>query len=248
VSLFKPGCPIDADEREWIDRDMAWFTEEFGAAVARRTVILPTPEFFPGRYTGTAAEVPAVVRRVCGYLRVDPDRIQVEVEPDDDEAARLRAALPAYRSRSTGAAGHYQVRDGRAVVTVSGATAGAPMALVATIAHELCHELLLGGGRIERDRPDGEPLTDLLSVYVGTGIFAANAAFEFSKLGGAGWQASRLGYLTEPMYGYALARYALLRGEPDPPWSRYLDTNPRTFLKRSLRYLKSVSPGRPGTA
>jgi hypothetical protein len=39
------------------------------------------------------------------------------------------------------------------------------------------------------------------------------------------------------MYGYALARYAWLRGETNPAWARYLDTNPRTFLKRGLRYL-----------
>jgi len=29
----------------------------------------------------------------------------------------------------------------------------------------------------------------------------------------------------------------MVRGEPDPAWARYLDTNPRTFLKRGLRYL-----------
>ncbi|GAA4473494.1 hypothetical protein [Phytohabitans houttuyneae] len=40
------------------------------------------------------------------------------------------------------------------------------------------------------------------------------------------------------MYGYALARYAWLRGETDPAWSRYLDTNPRAYLKRGLRYLR----------
>lgn len=113
-------------------------------------------------------------------------------------------------------------------------------ALVATIAHELGHVLLLGDGRISAEQEDHEPLTDLLTIFFGLGIFSANAAFEYSRevRGGYGYAStSRLGYLTEPMYGYGLARYAWIRGEMDPGWARYVDTNPRTFLKRGLRYL-----------
>ncbi len=92
--------------------------------------------------------------------------------------------------------------------------------------------------RYGRRPGDHEPLTDLLTVYFGLGIFTANTAFEYSRAqrgGPAHRLSSRLGYLTEPMYG--LARYAWLRGEADPSWARYLDTNPRTFLKRGLRYV-----------
>jgi hypothetical protein len=49
----------------------------------------------------------------------------------------------------------------------------------------------------------------------------------------------RLGYLTAPMHGYALARYAWLRGETDPGWAGYLDTNPRACLRQGLRFLAS---------
>jgi hypothetical protein len=95
---------------------------------------------------------------------------------------------------------------------------------------------LLGDGRVSASREDQEPLTDLLTVFFGLGIFTANAAFEYMQ-DTRRYRTSRLGYLTEPMYGYALARYAWLRGETNPPWARYLDTNPRTFLKRGLRYI-----------
>jgi hypothetical protein len=69
------------------------------------------------------------------------------------------------------------------------------------------------------------------------GVFQANAALEFSA-DSTGWRSSRLGYLSEQMWGYALARYALLRGEPDPDWASYLDTNPRAYLKQSIRFLR----------
>jgi hypothetical protein len=121
---------------------------------------------------------------------------------------------------------------------------------VATLAHELGHVLLLGDGRITAEREDHEPLTDLLTVFFGVGIFAANAALEYTRelRGKYGYSlTSRLGYLTEPMYGYGLACYRWLRAETDPAWARCLDTNPRGYLNRGLRYLKQAHQGR-GTA
>ena len=45
------------------------------------------------------------------------------------------------------------------------------------------------------------------------------------------------------MFGYGLACYAVLRGEPDPAWAKYLDTNPRAYMRNGLRYLRHVAPG-----
>ncbi len=121
-------------------------------------------------------------------------------------------------------------------MAIDRASIGNPASLLAVIAHELGHVRLLGEGRIPAGRPDHEPLTDLLTVYLGLGILTANASFEFSQ-GTRGWRAQRLGYMTEQMFGYALACYARLRGERQPPWARYLDTNPRIYMKHGLRYL-----------
>jgi hypothetical protein len=89
-------------------------------------------------------------------------------------------------------------------------------ALVATIAHELGHTLLLGDGRISSRREDHEPLTDLLTIFFGIGIFSANAAFDSTQedQGQYGYmRTTRLGYLTEPMYGYGLV-LALAQADP----------------------------------
>jgi hypothetical protein len=48
---------------------------------------------------------------------------------------------------------------------------------------------------------------------------------------------ARLGYLTEPEFGYALACYCWLRGEATPAWITHLDPGPRDFLKMGLSYL-----------
>ena len=56
-----------------------------------------------------------------------------------------------------------------------------PVALVATLAHELGHVILLRPGLVDRDDPDMEQLNDLLMVFLGFGIFTANSAFRFSN-------------------------------------------------------------------
>lgn len=238
MSFFRPKCPVTSDERAWIDESLRWFVRQFGREPLGRPVILPTPEFFPGEYGGTDREVLEVVARMCRYMGVDPHRIAVELVADD-WGAELRGDLPFLYYRRSGAAGDYEVRDGKGVIGIARTQAERAMALVATIAHELCHELLIGGGRVSSSRRDGEPLTDLLTVYLGLGIFTANAAFDFSTDHGHGWRTTHLGYLPEQMFGYALARYTLMRGDLAPTWARYLDVNPRAYLKQSLKFLES---------
>jgi hypothetical protein len=168
-------------------------------------------------------------------MGVEREQVELEIIADDEDA-ELIAALPSFERSWSGAAGHYRRRNGRNVIAVKSAQADNPVALVATIAHELGHVRLLGEGRVSPDRKDHEPLTDLTTVLFGLGIFTGNAAVDFSQHAG-GWRSQRLGYLTEPMFGYALAYYAWLRREPKPVWARYVDQNPRAFLKRGLRYL-----------
>ncbi|GIE89048.1 hypothetical protein Are01nite_55280 [Actinoplanes regularis] len=228
-------------ERDWIERSMDWLLAEFGTDRLHAEVVLPTDDYFPGAYRGTREDVQAVLVRLCAHMKIDPARVDLEHDETDDRP-ELSAHVPIHMA-GTGAAGHHRVRDGRSVIGIRDDQAARPMALVATLAHELGHVLLLADGRISAQQQDHEPLTDLLTIFFGLGIFSANAAFDYSREARGAYDythTSRLGYLTEPMYGYGLARYAWLRGEPDPEWARHLDTNPRTFLKRGLRYLAST--------
>jgi hypothetical protein len=247
VAWWRARCPVRPLEREWIDRSMAWFVDQFGDQRLHDDVMLPNDDYFPGVYRGTPDDVEQVLDRLCEHMRVDRDRVELE-QCASDANPELSGHVP-IRAQSHGAAGDYRLRGGRPVIGISDDQAAQPMALVATLAHELGHVLLLGDGRITADREDHEPLTDLLTVFYGLGIFAANAAFEYTRdiRGQYGYaRTSRLGYLTEPMYGYGLARYAWLRAETAPAWARYLDTNPRAYFKRGLRYLRQADQ-RSGT-
>lgn len=183
-------------------------------------MILPTSEYFPPPFGGSDWEVRDVVRSVARYMGVQADvDVRFSEDADDDDA------------------------DGPSVVTIDRSAVGEPSRLVAVIAHELGHIRLFAERRTSFDRQDHEPLTDLATVYLGMGIFTANAAFSLGRASGyaiepvGGWQERRLGFMSEPMFGYALARYAIYRGESDPAWARYLATNPRAYMKQGIRYL-----------
>ncbi len=105
--------------------------------------------------------------------------------------------------------------------------------MVAVMAHELAHVLLLGDNKISRDIEKMEPLTDLMTVFCGFGVFSSNAAYTRS-VDHSGWMESSHGYLTQRDYGFALAVFAWIRNEKDPIWRRELTKNVRVFMGDSL--------------
>jgi len=155
--------------------------------------------------------------------------------------------MPSFESKGTGIAGHYRETAGLVKISLSTAYLRDPMSLVAVIAHELGHVLLLADKKIDRDRKDHEFLTDLLTVQTGLGIFTANSAFRFTQWSGGfkqGWKAQRLGYMTEPMFGYALALFAWTRGELKPTWAEYLEGNVKDHFKSGMKYLQKTTRAR----
>lgn len=126
----------------------------------------------------------------------------------------------------------------------------------AVIAHELGHVRLLGEGRARPTDARHEKLTDLVTVFLGMGVFTANAANRFRParrgftvlpageltsrmLNGAAHDDSvhHLGYLAASQFAYALACCAHLRGESDPPWARHLEPGVRAGLNHGLTHL-----------
>jgi len=236
MPLFEARSPVEDRERQWIEKMLAWCVGQFGREVFDAEVLTPTPSFFPGTYQGTPDDVLGLVDLVRAHLRIDPSEIAV-ILYDGRPPARPGQKSNGYQS----VAGHYSVRDGLGVIAVGMDNAPDPRRVVAVAAHELCHHKLLYRGAASTDERDHEPLTDLATVFFGLGIFTANAAYTFSQ-GAGGWRRQQLGYINQPMFGYALARVAQLRGEHNPAWSRHLDTNPRGYFRQATRYLEKDQP------
>jgi hypothetical protein len=234
VAWLAAKCPVSAEAERWIQDSLQWLAAEFGGDALNGEVLLPESLFPPGSFSGTEADLRPLLQRLCARVGVDIDAIQVDLS-DDPDIADLGSQVPIV-SQFRGAAGHFQWDEGVPIVAIRRRQLRNPVALTATVAHELAHVRLLTERRVDRARKDHEQLTDLATVFFGLGVFTANAAFDFAQ-GQSGWQASRLGYLGEELFGYSLAYYAHLRGEKDPSWARAVDANPRAYLRKGLRYL-----------
>lgn len=241
---FRPKLPVTEDERLWVDEGFHRLDSMLGKSrMLNAKVVLPTDEFFPDSWDGTEQALEVLFQRVCYYMEVDRNLVELAVHPDTDEMLEL---LPAYsvRGKSDPAGLHFgQEGEERSLVAVRGTLLKDALALVATLAHELGHVILLDGGLLRRDDEDMEPLTDLATVYLGLGVFTANASRQFRQYQDdrkQGWSMSRLGYLPETVFGYALARFAHERGEHQPAWAKHLSTNLNAWYRRSASWLEEL--------
>jgi len=233
----EPSRPVTQDQRKWVDEG---FRRPSRMTTAR--VVLPTDEYFPDPWHPDPDGLRSLFHRVCGLLHVDAGRIDLQVIPDD--ARKLIDLIPIADARSSGAAGvHMSGDQGELpVIGVRSSSLRDPLIVVAILAHELGHVILPGGGLIARDVQDMEPMTDLATVYPGLGVFTANACCRFEQHQDSyrsGWSTRAHGYLSEPLYGCALARFAGDRGEADPPWAGYLGTNLRAYFHQAAVWLRS---------
>ena len=241
---IRPRLPISEEDRQWTDNGFDQLSRLLGhQRMLHAKVVLPDAEHFPDRYDRSIAAAEKMFCRVCEYMDLDRRRVDFEVFPDATD--ELRDLVPYWQSSQGGCAGLYVHPEGekdRMVVALRQSQMEDPLAVVATLAHELGHVILLGGGLLERGAKDMEPLTDLLTVFLGFGVFNANCAARFRQWQNnqcQGWSMQRLGYLPEEIYGYALARFAQERSEQRPPWASYLSTNVRSYFKGSLEWLQA---------
>jgi len=249
---FSAKLPVSDEDRQWVDEGFHRLERLVGRLrMLEAKVVLPTAEDFPDAYDATPAAAELLFCRVCDYMHVDRGSVEIEVFADKTE--HLREILPYWRGdrakRPAGLYVHHAKDDSHEeersdnkcmVVAISSTQLKDPLSLVATIAHELGHVILLGGRLLDPRTPDHEPMTDLLTVFLGLGIFTANSAARFKQYQDdrrQGWSMQRLGYLPEEVYGYALARFAAERGEDKAEWARHLSTNVRAYFKQSRTWL-----------
>jgi hypothetical protein len=174
-------------------------------------------------------------------MGIDPQSVHLRFWHEQEEAPDVRVLGTSDAPRQTrGAAGYYAHVDGIDHVLVNVAELDDPEALVATMAHELAHVILLGRSAMSHDEPHMEAVTDLATIYLGLGIFTSNTLLRrhgWTERGFEGWTVSRKGYISPEMAGWALSLFAWARREENPKWSRHLAADPKSYLKQGMKYI-----------
>lgn len=231
--ILKPTCPVDDTTRAWVEKRFDWLTNEFGVErLLTHDTMLPTQEFLPLEYDCSEDGIAELMKLVADHMSVDHSKLDLGFY--EDQAIGLEGGV------SLTSAGMYSEHDGRYQIWLQVNSLDEPGGVIATLAHEIGHVLLLGQERIAPVEEDNEELTDLLVVFHGLGIFAANAALYEASHRGAGyyaWSVGKRGYLSMHALGYALALYALARDQESPQWINHLRPDAKAYVRRGIRYL-----------
>ena len=222
--LFKPKYPVSLREKVWAELRMADLANEFGLErMLSAGVVLPTNDYFPDTYNGSEADAKRLLDRVCKFMGADVTKIDFRVRADDE---------------MSDAAGFYE--PGTRAITVIQSQLDEKKSLIAILAHEVAHDLLLHGKQLRGDEDDHEQITDLLTVFLGMGVFAANTAVKQTVSHDATWHywsIRKLGYLTARVYGYSFALREWIRGDINPRWTWCLGDDAKYALRDGLKYL-----------
>src|SRR5262249_12359742 len=141
MSWFSPRCPLGTWEKTWTETRMGWLAERLGVGrLLDAEVVVPSDDYFPDPYDGTPQDARRLMARLCRYMGIGRHKLKFSVVPDE--------ALP-------GAAGQYQRKPERDRAGIPGRESmlAGPGGLLATLAHELAHENLIGGGPIDATLP-----------------------------------------------------------------------------------------------
>jgi len=241
-----PRCPANPEEKGLVEHGFQVIGAHLGAELLRNaTVVEPTPTFFPDPWDGTPTAALALFARVCRFMQVEPDSVHVSFWRKEEESPEVKLpGIISGQTESRGAAGTYSRVDGVDEIRLNAADLKDPEGLIATIAHELAHVLLLSRSGMSRDEPHMEALTDLATIYLGFGIFTSNTLLRSKNWTDGnvqGWRVQRKGYISPEMAGWALSLFAWQRQELNPKWARHLATDGKAYLKMGLRYLQRTA-------
>jgi hypothetical protein len=243
MGLFGRRHFLDSEDEAWHLAAWTWMLRHFGgsARLRKSPVVLPNSEFFPPTEATGHARAEHIFACVSKHARMGSWPCTLVAQP---ERAPLRVGEVLALKPVTGSPplGTFGVEAGGAVtITYDPSKIVEPGILVATFAHELAHYRL---ATIRDALPGGHEMheyaTDLMTVFLGFGLFGANGAFQFRQHGDAfsqGWQMSRAGYLRERDWVFGLAVFLALRNEPEQTLKAGLKPHLYSDLKAAARYL-----------
>lgn len=231
---FRRRPIVDAETASWHLENFAWLVEEFGPSrFANTQLILPKPGYFKtegDRGHDFAVRIFDQVKAYCGMGKWEADL----VVDDNPLAIRLEISHAMVASQKH-ALGTFGVAGNRVQISYVPELLQRPEQLIATFAHELAH-YLLAMARSETRCADDEKefLTDLTAVYLGFGVFLANARFNFEGLAN-GWRMGSSGYLPEADLIFALSIFIGMK-QIDPSMAlRCLKPHLAAMLRRSIQ-------------
>ena len=154
--------PIDEEDQNWIVLMLRWIDEEIFELTSKQT-ILPTRNFFDHKFTGIEEDGQYVLDAVGKYFDVDKSEIKRNFY--SEENIELDRGLVTKKDEGKGTAGVYQQNGNDILIWINKDQLNKPVHLIATIAHEMSHYVLMELYDVTKDSEvEDEWLTDLFTI------------------------------------------------------------------------------------
>lgn len=232
----KKKLPITDEDKVWVDEDLNWLRAEFGEDhFMEIKTITPTKDFYERSFDGTEKDAEFILMRTMELMNIKDVDIKLNFFSDSpiEMVDGTVLTTPANIKGSwKSAAGTFEQKKNETLISIETQQLKNPISLIATISHELSHQILLGENRIKEN---DEYLTDITAITYGFGIFIGNSRFQFTS-SGFGWQSSSQGYLPEQIIAYAMAWLSKERNEKIE-YNHFLDKSIKKYLQQSYQWL-----------
>lgn len=245
----KPKPTVTKEDKEWIENSFSWFEEQYDRDFLKAVKIIePTKEFFDHEFTGTEEDAEYSLKKITEYMDIKGVNIELYYFSEAPMEFQDEGIVATQNTEGDGTKDNYALgkysEDGpnKFEIGLELSQLKNPQSMIATLAHELSHLILLGEGRIDEN---DEELTDLNCIALGFGIFIGNSIFNFQQWQGSshqGWQANKQGYIQEEVAAYALAffnNYQLNQTD----WHRHLNKSMNKLYFKNLKYLEYSNNG-----
>lgn len=241
--FWRAKSPLERDDEVWQLDCWAWLLRHCGGIVALRAtaLVLPTRDFFkPSSATGHAFAAD-LLDQVAAYFGFEPGDIRLV--PQRPSVNPHVGSYAVVMNAPASPLGTYSESEKGATITYDPRLVDKPSALIATLAHELCHARLF---RIPAPPPGDwdmeEFATDLAVTFFGFGVFNANEASRFETYsdpatGAQGWRFDGGGYLSPAERAFALAMFLALTRRDPAPVARHLGGSAAAYFGKSVKYL-----------
>ncbi len=223
--LFKAKPPVGPWEKAWVEHRMCWLTEQFGMTrLLEAPTLVSNFDGIPDVHDeATANELFDFLQT---WMKVDGTQFRVQVFSD----------VVAPESIGT-------VSDEVAVLKVTEEQLADRSGLIGGLANVLARQALIDVG-VEPRTADDEWTISLYPVFLGLGIFVANAKYEkpASDSGSiAWWSVRQRGNLPARMTAYALALRSWTRHDQNTAWEAELRQDAISVFQDGRKYLDKTS-------
>jgi hypothetical protein len=238
----KIKSPITIEDEKWLNSDLKWLREELSEShFLEIKTVTPTLDFYNRTFEFNEEDAHFILKRTMELMCIKDVDVELEFFDDspvyNDDGSMLTSPADIGGSWKS-AAGIFEKENSKTIIYIEREQLKNTISLIATISHELAHEILLGENRIEEN---DEFLTDLTAIVYGFGIFVGNSKFNFTQKStnfGSEWSSSSLGYLPEPIIAYAMAWLSIERNE-NIEYTKYLNKSMKKYFDQSFEYINS---------